>query len=228
MSNNLSPAEYKKMIRAKFDKSGFDDMTQNEILEFILSYTLPTKTNIQKVSDDLIQKFDNIVNVFEAKIKELMKTEGINENSAIFLKSFPELIRAYKVDSCDIKVLDTFEKAGEYFVPRFIGRTCEVFMISYLDKKSKIIKTEILSSGSVNLVSVNIRQIIENSLDNGAVSVVIAHNHPKGYPKPSPSDYALTKKIASALNNVHIKLFEHIVVAGNDYLSSMQNTTEYI
>ena len=54
---------------------------------------------------------------------------------------------------------------------------------------------------------------------NNAVSIIVAHNHPSGYPRPSQSDHDLTMELAKALELVEIALIDHWLVAGNEVVS---------
>ncbi|MGM3262686.1 JAB domain-containing protein, partial [Klebsiella pneumoniae] len=47
-----------------------------------------------------------------------------------------------------------------------------------------------------------------------AASVIVAHNHPSGDPRPSDSDLRLTKTLKQALELIEVELLDHIVVAG--------------
>ena len=65
----------------------------------------------------------------------------------------------------------------------------------------------------------NIRRIVETALKHKATRVVIAHNHPNGIALPSKEDEYFTKKLFDAFRILNIKLEDHIIVAGNDYVS---------
>jgi DNA repair protein RadC len=88
-----------------------------------------------------------------------------------------------------------------------------------LDSKCKVICCKKLSQGVVNAAEVSIRLIVEIALNNKATSVIMAHNHTSGLALPSREDELTTRRIASALAMVGITLKDHIVVAGDDYIS---------
>ncbi len=52
-----------------------------------------------------------------------------------------------------------------------------------------------------------------------ASGIIIAHNHPSGYVKPSKADYLLTKDIISVSKIIGIDLLDHLVIGDDGYYS---------
>jgi len=53
----------------------------------------------------------------------------------------------------------------------------------------------------------------------GATQIIIAHNHPAGDPEPSADDLAMTKRLATVGKTVGIEVIDHIIVAGEEFVS---------
>ena len=115
----------------------------------------------------------------------------------------------------DTSVNISVDKDGYYY----IGQTEEVVRLACLDAGGKVISNQILHRGSANAAEVNIRKIVNIALRNNAMGVILAHNHPGGLPLPSEEDVATTKSIREALIPMGILLMDHIIVAGQDYVS---------
>ena len=131
-----------------------------------------------------------------------------------------EICNAYNVDKTkNIKILNTAEDMGRYFIPRFIGKKDEEVYMVLLDQKNKIVKSEVIGKGSIDAVQLSTRHIISQAINNNAVSVVIAHNHPAGVALPSSNDLRITKKLFEALRYADINLIDHIIVADDDFVS---------
>ena len=60
---------------------------------------------------------------------------------------------------------------------------------------------------------------MEAALREKATGVILAHNHPAGQAIPSLEDREATLQIRSALEAMEIRLLDHIIVAGEDYIS---------
>ena len=88
-----------------------------------------------------------------------------------------------------------------------------------LDAKGKVLAHKRLSSGTVAMAPVNVREVVENALHADASSVLLAHNHPSGVALPSEDDRQITMQIRQALATMGITLADHIIVADNDFVS---------
>jgi DNA repair protein RadC len=60
---------------------------------------------------------------------------------------------------------------------------------------------------------------LKKALLKNAPRIIIAHNHPSGNRTASAADIALTNKLNEACNILDITLLDHIIIAGNSYLS---------
>lgn len=116
-------------------------------------------------------------------------------------------------------VLNSSNKAGEYFVKELQFSINEVFAIALLDAQNRLIKTEIVSSGTINEAPVYPREIVKIVLQHNANSVILAHVHPGGSRQPSIADIEVTKKIVAALKTINVAAIDHIIVAENSFTS---------
>lgn len=57
-----------------------------------------------------------------------------------------------------------------------------------------------------------VREILVRMCICGAVSFVVAHNHPSGDPTPSKQDYEATERLKKAADIIGIQLLDHIVI----------------
>ena len=95
----------------------------------------------------------------------------------------------------------------------------EVFGISYMDTRHRIIKNEILFNGTIDGTAVYTCVVVQKALEYNAAAVMLYHNHPSGVVEPSEADRGLTLKLGRALALVGIQLVDHIVVTGDEHVS---------
>ena len=88
-----------------------------------------------------------------------------------------------------------------------------------LDAKMVPIDCRLLFRGSVNAANISIRKVVEVALACNATFVVLAHNHTSGLALPSREDVRTTQRLRVALDAVGILLCDHIIVAGDDFVS---------
>lgn len=209
---------HRQRLIQRFLEEDLDNFEPHNVLELLLFYAIPRK-DTNELAHVLMDTFGSLKGVFDAPYEELIKVPGIGPNTAALLKLVPSLTRTYYSSDARSIILDTSEKSGEYFLPYYIGQTEEVVRLACLDAGGKVISNQILHRGSANAAEVNIRKIVNIALRNNAMGVILAHNHPGGLPLPSEEDVATTKSIKEALIPMGILLMDHIIVAGQDYVS---------
>jgi DNA repair protein RadC len=68
------------------------------------------------------------------------------------------------------------------------------------------------SVGTQTASLVHPREALGPALREGAVSVVLVHNHPSGDPTPSREDVRLTRQLVDAGSLLDIRIHDHIVI----------------
>lgn len=218
-------AGHRQRLKNRFLREGcsFDHFEPHEVLELLLYFSIPRR-DTNPIAHGLMERFHGFAQVCDASFEELCRTEGIGETSALLIKMIPAIGRFYSVDKYSAGyVIDSTQKAGEFIYPKFFGLTEETVYLACLDGANRVICCEKLFSGSVNRVPILVRKIVETALRVGAVSVLLAHNHPGGTAIPSSEDLVTTRKVISALRTVDISLLDHIIVAEDDYVSMAES-----
>lgn len=103
------------------------------------------------------------------------------------------------------------------------GYEHEVFIVLFLDNQHCLIKTEILSEGTIDSASVHPREVVKRTLANNAAAVMFAHNHPSGMPKPSQADIAITKRLTKALGLIDVRVLDHFIAGYGSVSSFAEN-----
>lgn len=210
---------HRARVRQRYLQEGLDSFNEHQIIELLLFYSIPRK-NTNEIAHKLIDRFGSLSGVLDAGVKELMKVEGISENSAVFLSMLPNISRIYlKSKWGNRPKLNSSTKAGEYVVDLFTGRSYEVFYVLCLDAQNRLIHAVPVHEGTINEAPIYPRIIIETVLNHKANSVILAHNHPGGSTKPSQADINATEQIAVALDSIQVRLVDHIIAAGDNYVS---------
>lgn len=133
-----------------------------------------------------------------------------------------EIVKDQEVDLGMIRRPDDAFRAAKLMIGK---RANENMLILCLDIKSNIIGANVAAIGSVDCVIVRLREIFKYAILCNAASIVIAHNHPSGVLAPSDDDINITRQIIAAGQLLGINVFDHIIVADDDYLS-LAGTTD--
>lgn len=88
----------------------------------------------------------------------------------------------------------------------------EHFGVMFMDNRHQLIRFEILFSGTIDGSSVYPREVVKRALELNANAVIFSHNHPSGDTSPSQADKTITEKLRSALNQIDIRVLDHIIV----------------
>ena len=210
---------HRKRVKERYLKEGLDSFDDHQILVLLLFYAIPWK-DTNELAHRMIGEYGSLALLLEAHPREIAQRCGVTENIAILVSLIPSLSRRYlQARWGDRPTLDSSQKAGQYAVSLFAGRTYEVFYLICLDTQNRLINAALVHEGTINEAPVYPRIIVETALRSQAHSVILAHNHPGGSLNPSRPDIDITQRIKDALNPIDIKVIDHIVVAGAKYLS---------
>jgi len=212
-------AGHRQRVKERFLKEGLDAFEDHQVLELILFYCIPMK-DTNELAHKMIKEFGTLAMLFEADPKDICRRCGVSENTAILISLIPSLARRYFKGKWGNKpVLNSSCKAGEYAISLFAGRTYEAFFVICLDSQNRVNHAALVHEGTINEAPVYPRLIVETALRYQANSVILAHNHPGGSLQPSNADINITKKISVALEAISINVVDHIIVAGDKYMS---------
>ncbi|MDQ5987896.1 MAG: hypothetical protein CSYNP_03644 [Syntrophus sp. SKADARSKE-3] len=97
----------------------------------------------------------------------------------------------------------------------------EKMLALYLDAQNRIICIQI-ATGTVNQAVVYPREIIRHALLAGSSAIILMHNHPSGYTRPSDADIRLTKTIREAAQFLDIVVHDHIIIGSENRFFSFR------
>jgi DNA repair protein RadC len=107
------------------------------------------------------------------------------------------------------------------FGPVLGGREDEEMWVMSVDARNLVRGCRKVALGGVHACGMHPRNILRTALLEGAVGMVIVHNHPSGNPAPSMDDILMTKRIMAAADVAGITLVDHLIVGANDDYRSM-------
>ncbi len=214
---------HRQRMKKRFLEHGADGLDDHQLLELLLFYALP-RVDTNPMAHELLDRFGTIDAVLEANAEELAAVPGLGENAAALIKLVPALGRRYLASKNSVgSILACTEDAGQFLLPRFLGRRDETVMLVCLDSKMKAVSCRTIASGDVCVAHISVRKVVEKALAQNAPYVLLAHNHVNGLALPSAEDIATTRRLQEALALVGVTLVDHIIVAGDDFVSLKEN-----
>ena len=210
---------HRERMRKRFFQHGLETFNEIEALEMLLYYAIPRK-DTNPLAHALLDRFGSLDYVLSASEEELCEVPGISERTAALLMMVPQITQLSEVNRANrIKDVTRTEDAVNFLIPRFRNQRREILLLLCLNSQKQITHVEVMNKGAVNYVTFDPRRVVEVALKRQAVSVIIAHNHPDGPALPSKEDDSATSQVYRALNTVGINLYDHIIIAGEDYAS---------
>ncbi len=226
MSENLHKG-HRKRLRKELIEQNFDDsISDHKVMEALLFYGVSQK-NTNDMAHELVNKFGSIHGILEADPNDLFQVEGMTERAVTLIKLILPLARRYYTDKYkDRYKFESVDAIGDYIKKKHYGYREEVFMVTSFTGDGFKIATDIINKGDMISVTLSVKSIVQTVLKYNAPYVVISHNHTNKSALPSAADIEMTKIVKRTLEQMSICLMDHIIVAGDDYIS-MAQSAEY-
>jgi DNA repair protein RadC len=115
-------------------------------------------------------------------------------------------------------IIDSKERAAA-LLDYIRNKKQEHFVVLTLDGARRLINNHLVSIGTLLSSLVHPREIYSLAIEDRAASIIIAHNHPSGKLEISEQDREVTRRIKQAGELLGIPLDDHIIVAGESFVS---------
>lgn len=222
MNSNIHGGHRDRM-RERFLKEGADGFADHELLEMLLYGVIP-RGNTNEIAHHLLKEFGSFSNLLESDHKEIQKTAGVGERSALFLSMIYELIRRYERERMELKLtLSSIQRSVEYCRALVGNYPVERLYLLCIDNAKRVIHTSKLAEGTIAQVYVHPRTVVKKVLRYNAAGVMLCHNHPHGWIKPSKDDVELTVRIQEVLRLIDVEMVDHIIIGEDKYYSFFES-----
>lgn len=119
-------------------------------------------------------------------------------------------------------ILDSMRSLLDYLALTLSFKSLEQVRVLFLDAKLHLIRDETVSLGCVAEAPIFVRPILKRALELGANSILVAHNHPSGDPRPSDADVESTQALERGADAIGVRLIDHLVLACGSWRSFRQ------
>lgn len=205
--------------REKLLRHGPGVLTDAELIA-IIAGSGTRGENVIDLARALLDAHGGLGGLLRTDAKALQRTRGLGPAKAAQLAAAIELGRRMpRVDGDARPLLTSPEAVFDYLRGELRGRAREELHILCADSGGRLLGTPTVLPGSVHSISLRLADIFREALVLEASGVVLAHNHPSGRATPSPRDIELTRDIAATGGSLGIVLHDHVVIAGERFVS---------
>ncbi len=205
--------------REKLQRVGAGGLGDNELLAIVIGHGVP-RTSALELANAVLDVVGGLHGLARASTDDLRRVPGIGAARASQLVAAIEagrrtLLRVRR----DRTQFMTSRDAALFLIPQFGTQPVETFGVVLLDTKHRLLRTTVLSVGTLDASIVHPREVFRAATSAGAAALVLFHNHPSGDPTPSPDDVGLTRRMIQAGDLMGITVLDHVIVAESSFAS---------
>ena len=211
--------------REKLLRLGAGALGDNELLAIVLGHGR-ARTSALDLANAVLGAADGAHGLVRTRYDELCAIPGIGSARAAQILAAVELGRRTLTRASRERVqIVSPRAAAEFLLPQYGNRPVEQFGVLLLDTKHRVLRTLVLSVGTLDASIVHPREVFGAAAAAGAAALVLFHNHPSGDPKPSQDDVQLTRRLAAAGILMGIDVIDHVILADVRYYSFKEEGT---
>ena len=206
--------------REKMIAQGKTVLSNAELLAILLGSGSADESAVELSRRILASVNNSLTTLGKQSLQQLQAFKGIGQAKAITILAATEMGRRRTAETPELQ--PKIEVAHNVFtlMQPLIGELPhEEFWVLYLNSTNRVIHKARLFSGGITHTTVDVRLLFKTALEQGAIALILVHNHPSGNTTPSKEDIELTQRVKTAGDMLDIKLLDHVIVTEKEYLS---------
>lgn len=206
--------------RERLWRLGATALTAPELLAILLG-TGDGSRDALAVASELITPVGGALRRLAARPpSELLRTAGIGPaKGARLLASFELAVRLEREARPLAPRIASPEDVIRVVGPALRDLQVEEFHLLALDTRSRVLRDVLVTRGLLDSSLVHPREVFRAAIAEAAAGIILVHNHPSGDPTPSTEDRAVTRQLVAAGQLLDLPVHDHVIVAGDRYLS---------
>lgn len=201
--------------REKIKSLGSQSLSDEELLALVLG----SGTR----EEDVLSLSRRIIKLGWERLKSMSMSElikeikGIGEAKACQIKALIELSRRMYEPHAHT-VINSPEDVYNLLKDKMDNRREHLWAL-YLTPSNTLIEYDLVAVGRLNSVFADPKDILYGAVRNVCHSIILAHTHPGGEPKPSKADVDFTQRVKKACEILGFELLDHIIITKKGYFS---------
>lgn len=205
--------------REKLFRLGAAGLGDNELVAIVVG-SGSRRANALALANDILGTTGGLHGIPRTSVDELRRLHGMGTAKAAQVLAAVELGRRTLLRCPPARLqFGNPRDAAAYLLPQFGSRPVEQFGLMMLDTKHRLIRTSVVSVGTLDSSPAHPREIFREAASACAAAIVLFHNHPSGDPTPSRDDVELTRRLVQAGEIMGIDVIDHVILADTRYFS---------
>lgn len=224
MDQTIGPLKMKEVHEAdrpreRLIRQGAASLSNQELLAILLR-TGTKDESVLALANRILKVFEKVQALQYATLQEMVAIKGVGEVKAVQILAAVELGKRLLQREVDERYcIRSPQDAASYLMPDMAKLQQEHFVVLFLNTKNEIIHKKTIFIGDLSTTIVHPREVYREAVKRTAASIIVAHNHPSGNPKPSDEDFEVTMRLFDAGRIVGIDLLDHLVIGDFRFVS---------
>ena len=215
----LPPADWP---REKLIENGPGHLSNAELLAVVLGRGQPGK-DVLALAAEVVDKLAGLE--AELSLDDLRGIKGIGTGKGCQILASIEFSRRFLTAKKKVKVKTPKDALPLLGSLRSAAQEC--VMVLTLDGNNQVIKAHAITRGLANQSQIHPRETFYPAIQDRAVSILVAHNHPSGNLEPSEADLIATRRLVEVSKTLGIPVLDHLIVAEGGFLSIRERYPAY-
>jgi DNA repair protein RadC len=208
--------------REKLQQFGAESLSNTELLAIVLGKGRPGK-DVLTLAAEVVEKLMHLEE--ELTLDALKAIGGIGPTKGCQIMASIEFSRRFLLVRKKVKIRTPKDALPSLAALRTGAQECVVVLT--LDGNNQIINRHCITVGLANQSHIHPRETFFPAIQDRAVSILIAHNHPSGNLEPSEADLVATRRLVEVSKTMGIPLLDHLIVSENGFVSLREKYPGY-
>lgn len=204
--------------REKLLSSGAKQLNAAELLSVVLGVGTQ-KEDVLAMAQRIVKEYGEKAIIHETDPNKLMMALDIPLTKACQVVATFELGRRYFAKQCGRPVFVRNSRQAYDYVKDMGHLRKEQLRGLYLNSRYQLIHDEVISVGSLTANIVHPREVFQPAIEQGAIAIILAHNHPSGRLAPTLADSSITDQLIRAGKLLGIDVIDHLIVTATSFRS---------
>ena len=193
-------------------------LTDAELVAVLLGSGTPG-TNALTLAQRLLRRYGGLAGLVATRADQLTTEPGVGQAKAARILAAVTLAGRVGDARDGREVVGSSADVARLAAPLLIGATDERVVLVACGAGNRLLECSVVATGSAHAATFSVRALLSRVLVLGASAFALAHQHPGGDPAPSAADVEMTGRVVSAVEQVGLRMLDHVVVAGGRWES---------